>query len=389
MAKQVSLDLPCPYCPYLAFNQTDLENHQRFSHGAVNPAQPPATPVPPVATSPAPAKPAKAPAKPKAEAPAASKPAAPAEAPAAPPVAMQRPAEAVKDKDGDSLPAGIFIPKPQPDFWVSEAVVRELFVVDKIATTGEPVNIKVVGPAGVGKTSLAWEFAAAKKRPCFEVHFGMYSDPSEIWGRDRLSMEKGTFYETARLVDAIETPNCVVVCDEPNRCHPEVLNNLFALWDWRRAAYVPALQRMVKVAPGVVFFAAMNEGSEYMGTNPLDRAIRERFTRTIRLKWPPAKAEAKIIQKRTGVAQDIAEKLAKFAADVRRNPKIGFAPSTRQLLVAAQDVSMGLPLPEAVQYALINDLGEGVDRTALLQHLQVIGKVTDAYMGSKSQEEDE
>ncbi|MDP2324252.1 MAG: AAA family ATPase, partial [Gammaproteobacteria bacterium] len=214
---------------------------------------------------------------------------------------------------GDELPPGIFIPKPQPDFWVSEAVGRELFVIGKISSRGEPVNVKVVGPAGVGKTTLAWEFAAAYKRPCFEIHFGMYSDPSEIWGRDRLSMEKGTFYETARLVDAIETENCVVVCDEPNRCHPEVLNNMFSLWDWRRAAWVPALQRMVRVAPGVVFFAAMNEGAEYMGTNPLDRAIRERFGRTIRLKWPPAKAEAKIIQKRTGVAADIAEKLARFA----------------------------------------------------------------------------
>jgi nitric oxide reductase NorQ protein len=146
---------------------------------------------------------------------------------------------------------------------------------------------------------------------------------------------------------------------------------------------------MVKVAPGVVFFACMNEGGEYIGTNPMDKAIRERFTRTIRLTWPPMKAEAKVLRNRTGVDQDVADKLARFARDVRRNPKVGCTPSTRQLLVAAQDAKEGLPIQEAVLYSIINDLDEGTDRTALLQHLQVIGKVDEAFVSGEQEEEDE
>ncbi len=69
---------------------------------------------------------------------------------------------------------------------------------------------------------------------------------------------------------------------------------------------------------------------------------------------------------------------------------MGCAPSTRQLLVAAEDVKEGLPLPQAVLYSIVNELDEGADRTALLQHLQVIGKVDDAFVnGTKSQEDDD
>ncbi|MDP2728266.1 MAG: AAA family ATPase [Dehalococcoidia bacterium] len=343
-------NLPCPKgCGYTAFNQADLDAHVGFAH-AGTPTPPPPPPV--EKTSP------------------------PAPVPTA---------SLVKETQARVLPAGIFIPEPQPDFYVSPQVARELHIIGKLTERGGIVNVKVIGPAGVGKTSLGWEFSAAFKRPCFEIHWGMYQEPSEVWGKDRLSMDKGTYYEQARMVDALETPGCVIINDEPNRCHPEVLNAMFAIWDWRRTAWVPDLRRMVKVAPGVTFFAAMNEGGEYIGTNPMDKAIRERFGRTIRLKWPPMAAEAKIIQKRTGADKDTAEKLAKFARDVRRNPKIGCSPSTRQLLVAAEDTVEGLPLQEAIMYAIVNDLDERVDRQALLQHLQVIGKIDDAWANAQEE----
>lgn len=356
MGKSKTSSIPCPHCDYVAFSQVDLDGHISFAHSE---------------------------GRPKAEA---SQPATTATAEASQPEATEA-TETETDvsvdmaSPEDELPSGIFIPDPQPDFWVSEVVGRELYVIGKRSGRGEQVNVKVVGPAGVGKTSLGWEFAAAYKRPCFEVHWGMYQEPGEVWGRDRLSMEHGTYYEQARYVDALETPDCVIILDEPNRCHPEVLNTNFALWDWRRAAWVPDLGRMVKVAPGVVFFACMNEGGEYIGVNPMDKAIRERFTRTIRLDFPPVKAETEILVKRTGVEREVAEKLATFARDVRRNPKLGCAPSTRQLLVACEDVAEGSPLPQAVMFCIVNDLDETVDRQALLQHLQIIGNIDDAFVG--------
>lgn len=357
-------NIPCPYCPYEAWSETDLANHKRDVHGEGVLKEGEGEPT---------------------------SEASPAEEPTPEPVVaeMEKPEpDEETTAERTDLPPGIFIPKPQPAFWVSDRISRELYIIEKISGKGESVNIKVLGPAGVGKTTLGWEFSAATKRPCFEVHWGMYQEPGEVWGKDRLSMEKGTYYEQARYVDALETPYCVIILDEPNRCHPEVLNTNFALWDWRRAAWVPDLRRMVRVAPGVVFFACMNEGAEYIGTNPMDRAIRERFGRTIRLTWPPMKVEAQILRDRSGVEKEVAEKLARFARDIRRNPKVGFAPSTRQLLVAAQDVKEGLPIQEAVMYAIINDLDETADRQALLQHLQIIGSVDEAFVEGREEDDD-
>ena len=372
MPKTTVNKLPCPYCPYEAWSEKDLEDHKRFAHGDTGEKEGEVKSEPQEVSP---------------------QPETPPEVETTPPTEEVSPqvetAKLEKPEGEAELPPGIFVPSPQPDFWVSERVARELYIIGKLSDKGEAVNVKVLGPAGVGKTSLGWEFAASFKRPCFEVHWGMYQEPSEVWGKDRLSMETGTYYEQARYVDALQLPNCVIILDEPNRCHPEVLNTNFAIWDWRRAAWVPDLKRMVRVAPGVVFFACMNEGAEYIGTNPMDRAIRERFGRTIRLTWPPMKVEAKILQKRTGCEQEVATKLAKFARDVRRNPKVGCTPSTRQLLVACEDVVEGLPIQDAVMYAIINDLDENADRQALLQHLQIIGSIDEAFVEGKEEETDD
>jgi nitric oxide reductase NorQ protein len=357
--------IPCDVCGYEAWSDTDLANHKASVHQQGTPIQTPPTPE------------AKAPEKVVVPTP------APAAVPSTDPPAGKVPEPAPE------LPAGIFVPPPQPNFWVSKPVAKELYIVGKMADRGEIINVKVLGPAGVGKTTLGWEFAASRKKPCFEVHWGMYQEPSEVWGKDRLSMEQGTFYEQARYVDALETPGCVIINDEPNRCPPEVLNANFGLWDWRRAAWVHDLRRTVKVAPGVVFFACMNLGAEYIGTNPMDKAIKERFGRTIVLTWPPQDVESQILQRRTGVSKEVADKLSRFARDIRRDPKITVRPSTRQLLVAAEDVVEGLPIQEAVMYAIINDLDEDVDRKTLLQHLQVIGKVDEAWVNGEATDEDD
>ncbi|GAH58901.1 unnamed protein product, partial [marine sediment metagenome] len=241
--------LKCPYCPYEPWSEKDLDDHKKFAHGDTGEAKGeeqsrPQEPVPETQPS-----------------------EAVAETPPTEEVSPQvETADLAKPEGEAELPPGIFVPSPQPDFWVAERVARELYIIGKLSDRGDAVNVKILGPAGVGKTSLGWEFAASFKRPCFEVHWGMYQEPSEVWGKDRLSMETGTYYEQARYVDALQLPKCVIILDEPNRCHPEVLNTNFALWDWRRAAWVPDLRKMIRVAPGVVFFACMNEGAEYIGT---------------------------------------------------------------------------------------------------------------------------
>src|SRR3989304_1927979 len=151
MAKAEAQKFPCPNCQYQAWSQEDLRSHQLFSHGQgkQGPVQ---------------------------------------EMPQAPP----------RKSREERPPPGFFSPEPQPDFWVSPTVGRELYIIGKLSERGENVNVMVVGPAGAGKTSLGWEFASAQKRPCFEVPCGMFMEPGEGWGEGRLSREQGTYYEQAQ-----------------------------------------------------------------------------------------------------------------------------------------------------------------------------------------------
>ena len=71
----------------------------------------------------------------------------------------------------------------------------------------------------------------------------------------------------------------------------------------------------------MVFFITLNEGYEYVGTNPVDEALRDRMTYSIRMSYVPKRVETSTLVKRTSV--------------------------------------------------------DDVDRTALLQALQIIGKVDD------------
>jgi nitric oxide reductase NorQ protein len=143
------------------------------------------------------------------------------------------------------------------------------------------------------------------------------------------------------------------------------------------------------VAEGVVFFVTLNEGFEYVGTNPVDEALRDRMTYSIRMQYVRKSVEKGIIQARTGVPEEVADKLCEFAKRVRRNTQHGIPVSTRQLLGAASLVAEGMTLPQAVQFGVINSLGDGIDRQSLLQALQIIGNVSDAYVEGRTEDDDD
>ncbi len=290
---------------------------------------------------------------------------------------------------GPSLPSlpktnpVIGVPAADPTFWIDDTTSRFLCAVEDRSRRGEVANVLLVGPTGTGKSSLPREFAATRRHPFFTMHCQLIEEQGDWWGMREVSPEAGTYVETAALVDALETPGCVILLDEANRTRPENLNALFGLLDHRRRAWVPMLKREVEVAAGVVFFVTLNEGADYIGTNLVDRALRDRIANTIRLDYPPKRVEAGLLVKRTGVDEAMAWKLAEFAQTIRRDPKVQLEVSTRQLLECAALVRAGLPLRDAVLFSVVNGALEDTDRKALLQGLQVTGAVEEAYVESR------
>jgi nitric oxide reductase NorQ protein len=265
--------------------------------------------------------------------------------------------------NGVSLP----VPPEEEGFWVSARNLERLGRVASRSARGEQVNVLVRGPKGCGKTTLARVFAARWQRPFYEVHCGAFVDAEQWFGKDRLTQGE-TWYRKARFVHAVETPGCVVLLDEINRAHPEVLNAILGLLDWRRSLWSDDLTYEVRVAPSVVFFATLNEGEEFYGANPLDAAVRDRFPRTVRLDYPPKREEMAILRAH-GLAPRMAEKLTEFAHTLRKASR-PVPVSTRQLLVAAEEICEGASLREAVETSIIFSTDDSALEKAALQALQ-------------------
>jgi nitric oxide reductase NorQ protein len=194
-------------------------------------------------------------------------------------------------------------------------------------------------------------------------------EPQEWWGETKFTPDRGTYYVTSLFIEAVETPRAVVVLDDADRVeNPKVLNPLLPLLDDRSKSWVEQVGRYVVVAEGVVFFATVNEGWEYVGSDPLDLALRDRFYE-VKLDVPPEEMLAGVIRSKAGVDSGIAAQLAMFVTKARENATMPVMISTRKVLLAAEDVVLGATMRDAILYSIIPGLS--IDQQeAILQVLQ-------------------
>jgi nitric oxide reductase NorQ protein len=290
----------------------------------------------------------------------------------------ERAGEDVMQERGAAL---LPVPREEEGFWIAARNQERLGRIALRSERGEQVNVLVRGPKGCGKTTLARVFAARWSRPFYEVHCGSFVDAEQWFGKDRLNGGE-TWYRKARFIHAVETPGCVVLLDEINRAHPEVLNAILGLLDWRRSMWSDDLTYEVSVAPGVIFFATINEGEDFYGVNPLDAAVRDRFPRTVRLDYPPRRQEAGILHAH-GLSLRLSEKLTDFAHTLRKAGR-PVPVSTRQLLVAAEEICEGASLREAVETSVIFGIDDVSLEKVALQALQWIEEAPSAAQENES-----
>lgn len=143
-------------------------------------------------------------------------------------------------------------------------------------------NMMLTGPTGTGKSQTAIAVAKALGRELFYINLGATQDPrGTLIGNTHFSKEAGTFFNESAFVQAIKTPNTVILLDEISRAHPEAWNILMTVLDpgqrylrLDEAVGAPT----VKVAEGVSFIATANLGAEYTAVRVMDRALMDRFT---------------------------------------------------------------------------------------------------------------
>lgn len=221
------------------------------------------------------------------------------------------------------------------------------------------VNTMMIGATGSGKTELI--ILACKKLgvKCHVYDMGSMYDPiAGLLGVHRISDKGSSVFDYAKFTKDIQEPG-VVLLDELSRAPVTTNNILFPCLDSRRVLPVEIAggedARAVQVHPDCCFIATANVGSEYTGTNSMDKALVNRFF-PLELTYMPANSEEKVLMNRTGINNANAKMIVNIAENVRNlynRQELSSSLSTRETLMVGNLVSDGWPLLDAMELVFL------------------------------------
>lgn len=211
-----------------------------------------------------------------------------------------------------------------------EDMQAEIALRDKI---GKPPRFRMTGPTGCGKTTAGEALAIEFDAPTFiiECHDGLR--PNNLLGTPAYVGDETLFVDgpVTKALLASEAANrddtdfdeVFLIFDEVNRTTSRTLGVVMGALDHR--AEVTLHSRGGEVIKGdpmnLVTVCTMNEGSEYIGTNPIDRAQKRRFGNTYEVDYigmNDKQAEVDLLVENTGVDSDVAGKMVECANDIRQ-----------------------------------------------------------------------
>lgn len=242
-----------------------------------------------------------------------------------------------------------------PDMW---------FLLVRNVLRGE--NTLLIGPTGSGKTEIVSHLAKAMEKQMFIQDMGTVQDAqSALLGVHRLNKEGHSAFEFAPFVNNIQAGG-VMLLDELNRSPLAANNILFPCLDKRR--YLPVdiacedCDRQIAVNPDTVFFATANLGSEYSGTQSIDRALLDRFF-PVELGYPQEKDEVNVLKLRTGVDEKAATAIVRVSNEIRKQYKeqeLSTPVSVRHTLQAASLIADGFEVDKALLATIMPLFEDGI-----------------------------
>jgi len=249
----------------------------------------------------------------------------------------------------------VLIPRPQADFvqtpYIRDLTERALAYIK----AGFPVHFS--GPAGVGKTTMAFHVAAQLGRPailiCGDHEFGTSDLIGGQYGYRRKKVVDNFIHSvlktdedlTQHWVDNRLTTACeygfTLIYDEFTRSRPEANNVLLSVLE-EKLLPLPAArggENYLAVHPNFVAIFTSNP-EEYAGVYRSQDALRDRMV-TIELGHFDKETEIVITQAKSGLSFLDSERIVNLVRRVREAKSNGHTPTIRACIIIGKVLKLG------------------------------------------------
>ncbi len=220
--------------------------------------------------------------------------------------------------------------------------------------------VLLIGETGTGKTSLVRHLAFSTDNAFVRVNHNGGTSIEDLVGRWTINSKGQTEWVDGILIEAMKK-GYWFLADEINAAGAEI-NFVYhsLLDDDGRVILAEKGNEVVIPHSNFRFFGAMNPPAEYAGTKDLNKALLSRFM-VARVDFPAPKVEQKILVTRAEVSEDVAERMVRFAGEVRtmhNAEQIRFVLSTRDLLMWATMFKVYKKYLTSAEMTVLNKIGE-------------------------------
>ena len=217
--------------------------------------------------------------------------------------------------------------------------------------------VLIIGPKGVGKTTLVRKFAELVQKPLYSINFSLRTKESHLVGSTVL--ENGSTRFALGIIPRSMQEGAILYLDELNTAEADVLVRLDEALDDRRELILKEAGELisVKAKPDWFVVATINPLT-HTGTKELPPQLLSRFPIRLYLDYPPPDIEKRIVKMYVnGIDDTELHKAITLANKLREAAKVEdvyYSPSIRETIAFAKFLESGMPAKQAAEIIFAN-----------------------------------